>query len=80
IRAMPRLLGAYGFDGDATAYRQRLSGWLGNAADGDAVMVHPATQALAGDPIGAARVREYGVLASDTLPALLAANAVELGA
>ena len=31
IRAMPRLLGAYGFDGDATGYRQRLSGWLGNA-------------------------------------------------
>ncbi|MBL8467660.1 ChbG/HpnK family deacetylase [Methyloversatilis discipulorum] len=80
IRTTPRLLGAYGFDGDANGYRQRLSGWLGNAADGDAVMVHPATQALPGDPIGAARVHEYGVLASDTLPALLAANAVELGA
>ena len=40
------LLGAYGFDGDATGYRQRLSGWLGNAADGDAFNPAPALWAV----------------------------------
>lgn len=78
IRTMPRLLGAYGFDGDAPAYRRRLAGWLDSAANGDALMVHPATRALPDDPIGAARVREYGVLAAD-LPGVMAATATCIG-
>lgn len=70
---MPRLLGAYGFDGDAESYRRRLGDWLARAADGHALMVHPATGALSGDPIGPARVREYGVLMHH-LPGLMAAT------
>lgn len=73
IDCMPRLLGAYGFDGDAESYRRRLGDWLARAADGHALMVHPATGALPGDPIGPARVREYGVL-MDHLPGLMAAT------
>ncbi len=78
MRTLPRLLGAYGFDGTAERYRQRLIGWLQSAADGDALMVHPATQALPDDLIGAARVREYAVLAGH-LPGLMAATGTTTG-
>lgn len=78
MRTLPRLLGAYGFDGNEDGYRRRLIGWLQSAADGDALMVHPAAQALPDDPIGAARVREYAVL-SGHLPGLMAATATTTG-
>jgi predicted glycoside hydrolase/deacetylase ChbG (UPF0249 family) len=77
FRVMPRLLGAYGFDGDTAGYRRRLAAWLSGAADGDALMVHPASAALPDDPIGEARVREYAVLRED-LPAVMAAAGVGL--
>lgn len=78
MRTLPRLLGAYGFDGTEESYRRRVIGWLQSAADGDALMVHPASRALPDDPIGAARVREYAVL-SEHLPGLMAATATETG-
>lgn len=77
FRVMPRLLGAYGFDGDTAGYRRRLAAWLFGAAQGDALMVHPARVALPDDPIGEARVREYAVLRED-LPAVMAAAGVGL--
>jgi predicted glycoside hydrolase/deacetylase ChbG (UPF0249 family) len=78
MRSLPRLLGAYDFDGDTADYRQHLAAWLDRAGEGDAVMCHPATQALPGDPIGAARVREYAVLRTH-LPGLMAATGTRLG-
>ena len=64
------LLGVYGFDADAPGYARRLQSWLGQARDGDVLMMHPARPAgastpghrLAGDPIGRAREVEYAVL------------------
>jgi predicted glycoside hydrolase/deacetylase ChbG (UPF0249 family) len=72
FRITPRLLGVYGFDGDRAAYRQRLEGWIAAARNGDALMCHPATCALPGDPIGAARVREYAALGAADFGTLLA--------
>jgi predicted glycoside hydrolase/deacetylase ChbG (UPF0249 family) len=68
---MPRLLGAYGFDAGAAGYRRRLEGWFAAADDGDAIMCHPATHALAGDPIGPARALEHQVLLAADFDALL---------
>jgi predicted glycoside hydrolase/deacetylase ChbG (UPF0249 family) len=74
-----RLLGVYGFDQPAQAYRVLLDGWLRTAHDGDVLMCHPghADADAAADPIAAARAMEAGVLAQD-LPALLARHACEL--
>lgn len=63
LRQNGHLLGVYGFDGDASRYLALLRGWLGHAHDGDVLMCHPALEAPDDDPIGAARVREYAVLA-----------------
>ncbi|HEY9191363.1 MAG TPA: ChbG/HpnK family deacetylase, partial [Methyloversatilis sp.] len=41
LHITPRLLGAYGFDGDRAAYRRRLERWIANARAGDAIMCHP---------------------------------------
>ncbi len=78
FRITPRLLGIYGFDGDSAAYRQRLERWIAAAGDGDAIMCHPASRALPGDPIGAARVREYSVLGAAGFDAMLAAGEATL--
>jgi chitin disaccharide deacetylase len=80
FQCTPRLLGAYDFGGDATNYRRRLDGWLDAADDGDAIMCHPATHALPGDPIGDARTREYAVLGAPRFEQTLAAHGVRLGA
>lgn len=79
FRVTPRLLGAYGFDGDAAGYGRRLEHWFAVAQDGDAVMCHPANRAFPDDPIGAARVRENAVLASPAFAALLEKTACTLG-
>lgn len=79
FRVMPRLLGAYGFDCDAAGYRRRLAHWFATADDGDAVMCHPATQAVPGDPIARARAVEHGVLAGDDFHDLLAASGIQIG-
>lgn len=62
------LLGAYGFDGDVTGYRQHMQRWLRDAPTGAQpalVMCHPAASADAQDEIGPARAREFAYLASD---------------
>jgi len=58
------LLGVYGFNAEPEAYKALLSGWLATAADGAALMCHPARRAEASDAIGHARLVEYSVLAS----------------
>jgi chitin disaccharide deacetylase len=57
-----RLLGIYDFAGDQAHYARLLESWLACAAEGDLLMCHPAVRADPGDPIGAARAREYAVL------------------
>lgn len=74
------LLGVYGFDRDAPAYRQLLAGWLRRAADGDVLMCHPGrAEDAPGDPIAAARAVEDEVLGSDAWPRLLAQAGVTVG-
>lgn len=75
------LLGVYGFDADAAGYARRLAQWLGQAEDGDLLMMHPAvggpsSEGAAGDVISAAREVEYEVL-SQQGPALLKAQGVQ---
>ncbi len=65
-----RLLGVYDFRGGAPRYRQLLAGWLAAATDGDVLMCHPARAPVPGDPIAAARVAEFTVLASDAFDTL----------
>lgn len=65
------LLGVYGFDGDEEGYARRLQGWLAQAGAADLLMCHPATRALPGDPIGAARMAEFAVLAGPRWDGLL---------
>ena len=66
-----RLLGVYGFDGDAAAYLQRLAGWLPLARADDALMCHPAARLDAGEEIGGARFQEYQVLGGEAFAGLL---------
>lgn len=58
-------LGAYDFQGGEGAYRDLLSRWLGHARAGDVLMCHPALHPESDDGLGAQRVAEYRVLASD---------------
>jgi predicted glycoside hydrolase/deacetylase ChbG (UPF0249 family) len=77
LPASHRLLGVYRFDRDADGWRRLLDRALRAARDGDALMLHPAVDALPGDPIGPARRVEYGVLeAADLGPALSALGIV----
>lgn len=71
-----RLLGVYGFEGDAARYLQRLQGWLALAQPGDLLMCHPAVAEVPGDAIAAARVAEFEALSSPATAALLAAAQV----
>lgn len=73
-----RLLGVYGFDGDAARYLQRLAAWLPLARPGDLLMCHPAQAEVPGDAIAAARVAEFRALSSPSLPALLQSAGVAL--
>lgn len=73
-----RLLGVYGFDGDAASYLQRLAGWLPLAQPRDLLMCHPALAQVPGDAIAAARMAEYQALSSPAVPALLQAAGVRL--
>jgi hypothetical protein len=65
------LLGVWDFAGDAQALLALVRGWLRDAKPGDLWMCHPAASTSPGDPIAAARVAEYQVLASPELGALL---------
>lgn len=78
VRTSAWLAGAYGFGGDSFAYLERLRGWLQAGPDGTVLMCHPAAEQAAGDPIGAARRREYDVLSGDAFGALLAQARIAL--
>lgn len=65
------LLGVYGFRADAPAYLALARRWLRAARPCDLWMCHPASAAAAGDPIGAARLAEYQVLAGAEFGLLL---------
>lgn len=78
LRQNGHLLGVYGFDGDAGRYLALLRGWLAQAQQGDVLMCHPATEAPADDGIGAARVREYAVLAGPEFAQALAEARVRI--
>lgn len=62
-----RFLGVYGFQGGEAAYAGLLRHWLSLAKEGDAIMCHPAGEALAGDGLGAQRLAEFQVLRSDAV-------------
>lgn len=66
-RSNGHLLGAYGFDTEATGYRQLLQCWFALAQDGDLLMCHPARHAPASDVIGRARQVEWTVWQSSAL-------------
>jgi chitin disaccharide deacetylase len=68
------LLGVYDFTGSAADYAARLGRWLAQAGDGDLLMTHPGLGEQAGDPIAAARRREYEVLGGETFAQALAAH------
>jgi chitin disaccharide deacetylase len=72
------LLGVYGFDGSAADYLARLEHWLAAAGDRDVLMTHPGSGDLAGDPIAAARSREYEVLGGPAFARMLAAHGVSV--
>ena len=91
IRHTRHLLGVYGFDGNASAYGERLAGWLSKshgltsqgAAPICALMCHPAVETEAStdhlcDPIHLARLNEYRILSNDALPGLMAKYQVRL--
>ncbi len=68
-----RLLGVYGFDGDAGHYRQQVETWLVQAQDKDLLMCHPALALVPGDAIAAARCHEFLVWSDPTLwPSMMA--------
>lgn len=65
------LVGVYGFDGTAEGYAGRLAQWCAELGEGGLLMCHPAAGETAGDPIAAARLREYQVLRGEGFGALL---------
>lgn len=68
------MLGVYGFDGTAHEYADRLQRWCEGLPDGGLLICHAASHAPPGDPIGAARVREFEVLAGAGFGQLLQAQ------
>jgi len=58
------LSGIYDFAGDITRYDGLMRHWLQTTPGHGIIMCHPARSQVAGDPIGAARAREYRYLAS----------------
>lgn len=87
LRCSAQLLGVYGFDLDTKNYRHKLQAWLAQAqasANVAVLMCHPAVSsasdhAPADDPIYAARLQEFAVMASDGYPQLLASHGLRLG-
>ena len=72
------LLGIYDFRGTLAAYRKRLAGWIAACRTGDVLMCHPAIDRAPGDPIAAARQREYAALGMLDFPVRTEAGAVFL--
>jgi len=73
-----RLLGVYDFTGSPRRYQALLRGWLASASDGDLLMCHPSMPVRAQDPILAARIDEYEVLAGTGFVEALAEAEVAL--
>ena len=73
-----RMLGVYDFSGGAARFSALLEEWLGAAREGDMLVCHPATSAPGADPIGTARIDEFGVLAGDEFARQLAANGLRV--
>jgi len=71
IKANHGFYGVYDFTAPHRPFMQMMSDWLSTAKAGALVMTHPAAQALAGDPIGQARVTEYQALGSNAFSELL---------
>ena len=65
--------GVYDFAGDEADYFHRLLGWLGCMGERSLLMCHPGLDEAPGDPIAAARQREYAVLRGDAFGQALAA-------
>lgn len=81
VRGYPqnrRLLGSYVFGGTDAQYLDRLQAWFAAARDGDLLMCHASVPGPWQDPILAARIREYRVLASPAFQDLLQRSAVEI--
>jgi len=76
LRHNDRLLGIYDF-GASPPWLERAAGWLRETRAGDALMVHPASAAVAGDPLSEARRREFDALGSPQFAALLDRHRVE---
>src|SRR3546814_13575469 len=55
------------FQGGAAVYAGLLRQWLRLAGEGDAIMCHPASQALAEDGLGVQRLAEFQVLRSNAM-------------
>jgi predicted glycoside hydrolase/deacetylase ChbG (UPF0249 family) len=73
-----RLLGSYAFDGTEAQYLDRLQSWCAIARDGDLLMCHASVSGPWRDPILAARIREYRVLAGPALAELLQRSGIEI--
>ena len=71
IRHTARLLGVYDFSDDTLPWMDRAARWLAGVRTGDVLMVHPATRIVEGDPLSAARVREFAALGSPAFGELM---------
>ena len=71
MRMSTGLVGVYDFSSAAEAYWRNLARWIAAGTDGNVLMCHPSRAAEPGDPIAAARVMEYAILASDRFAQLL---------
>lgn len=72
------LLGVYDFAGSPARYAGLMEGWLRAAPPAAIIMCHPGQTLVAGDPLGAARVREFGYLGSAAFGAALKQAGVQL--
>lgn len=82
------LLGVYGFDGNASAYGERLAAWLSRLQQlapqaHAALMCHPALETESStdsllDPVHAARLNEYRIFNNESLPGLMTKYQVRL--
>jgi predicted glycoside hydrolase/deacetylase ChbG (UPF0249 family) len=73
------MVGVYDFAGTAPGYADRLAGWCEDLPDGGLLICHPAAQVQPGDPIAAARVREFEVLGGDAFGRLLRSQQLSVG-
>jgi predicted glycoside hydrolase/deacetylase ChbG (UPF0249 family) len=67
------------YDFAAADYRARFRRFLKDVRERTIVVCHPAANEAPGDPIAAARTREYAYLAGEQMPADLAGAGVRLG-